>query len=87
MEQIKPPRSAFINFPLGRPCGKPLDVKLQRKILKDTLQLLERAAEPGKIVDLPYEWGAPFDWEKNIKDIMEMLMAEGKIPASKPKSG
>jgi len=79
MEQIKPPRSAFLNFPLGRPCGKPHDANLQRNILKDALHLLNRVTDPGKIVDLPYEWGTPFDWKKNIKDIMEMLKAEGKI--------
>ena len=63
MAQVKAPRSAFLNFPLGRQCGKPDDVELQTAILRDTLKVLSSAQMPGEIVDLPYEYGEPFDWE------------------------
>ena len=76
MELVKPPRAAFINFPLGRECGKPNDAELQTRILKDALNLLETAKSPGVIQDLNYEWSVPFAWADYQKDIAEMLESE-----------
>ena len=87
MEQVKLPRSAFLNFPLGRQCGRPHDVNLQINILKDTLQLLAGVTDQGKIVNLPYEWGAPFDWPGYLQDIQEMVKDEGgQVQEWKPSS-
>ncbi len=80
MEQVKPPRSAFINFPLGRQCGRPNENEMQKNILKDALSLLITETSPGNIVDLPYEWERPFGWDEYMKDIQEMLEEEGGIP-------
>ncbi len=77
MAQVKPPRAAFLNFPLGRACGKPNEPALQRSILKSALDLLEKASVPGTLVDLPYAWGAPFDWKGFMQDLEEMLREEG----------
>lgn len=77
MERVRPPRAAFLDFPLGHQCGKPHDVDLQMRILKDTLSLLATATVPGEIVDLPYEWGEPFDWETYKRDLEDMLKEEG----------
>jgi hypothetical protein len=77
MKQVKPPRSAFINFPLGRQCGRPNDNEMQKKILKDALSLLITVTSPGKVVDLPYKWERPFGWDDYMKDIQEMLEEEG----------
>ena len=77
MAQVNPPRAAFLNFPLGRQCGKPEDVDLQIRILKDALEVLVSATVPGQIVDLPYEWGAPFDWKSYWHDLDEMIQEEG----------
>jgi hypothetical protein len=77
MALVKAPRSAFINFPLGRECGRPHDTDLQIRILKDTLNILVTATIPGEIVDLPYEWDEPFDWAKYLQDMQEMLEEEG----------
>ena len=86
MEQVKPPRCAFINFPLGHQCGRPNDGALQRSILKDALNILESASTPGEIVDLTYEWGAPFDWPGFMQDLMQMLEEEGSpVQDWKPK--
>jgi len=60
MAQVKPPRSVFVNFPLGHQCGKPFDRELQMSIIKDALRVLSTLDEPGAIVDLPYEWGEDF---------------------------
>lgn len=80
MAQVKPPRSAFINFPLGRPFGKPNDRDLQGRILKDVLHILVTAETPGEMIDLPYEWDEPFDWSSYMKDVQDMLQEEGVSP-------
>lgn len=80
MARVKPPRAAFLDFPLGRQCGKPGDVDLQTKILKHTLSLFGSASIPGEIVDLPYEWGASFDWETYMCGLDGMLKMEGAVP-------
>jgi len=77
MAQVKPPRSAFLNFPLGRQCGKPNDAGLQMSILKAALDVLVIASTPGEIVDLPFEWGSPFDWKNYMDDLDVMLKEEG----------
>jgi hypothetical protein len=79
MAKVKPPRCAFINFPLGHQCGRPFDINLQVQILKDTLNILTKATIPGEIVDLPYEWNKPFDWKMFQKDLEEMYQEEGVL--------
>ncbi|PWB79363.1 MAG: hypothetical protein C3F08_06960 [Candidatus Methylomirabilota bacterium] len=64
---VKPPRAAFVNFPLGHQAGKPFDVQGQTRIALDALHLLETATTPGTIVRLPYKWDErdPLDsWEE-----------------------
>jgi hypothetical protein len=78
MTQIKPPRAAFVNFPLGRQCGRPNDSVMQKGILRDALSLLVTATSPGEILDLPYEWDEPFDWPGFRRSMEEMLEAEAK---------
>lgn len=62
MELVKPPRALFVDFPLGRQCGKALDTILQMNIIKDALNILQNATEPGTIIDAPYGWGEDFDF-------------------------
>ena len=58
--QVRPPRSLFVNFPMGNPFGRPFDAEMQRSILREALSLAERATAPGVLVDLPCEWGEDF---------------------------
>jgi hypothetical protein len=58
--QVRPPRSVFVNFPMGNPFGRPFDAAMQRRILRDALQLAATAGQPGVLLDLPYEWGENF---------------------------
>ena len=58
--QVRPPRSVFVNFPMGNPFGRPGDWAQQRRILLDALELAESAREGGVLVDLPYVWGEDF---------------------------
>jgi len=86
MAQVKAPRNVFINFPLGRPCGKPDQPQLQEQILKDTLNYLTDASRAGDFLDLPYEWHEPFDWACYLRDVEEMVKTEGQpIQDWKPK--
>lgn len=55
--QVLPPRSVFVNFPMGNPFGRPYDAVMQRRILTDALERVVQAGKPGELVDLPYEWG------------------------------
>lgn len=55
-ESVKPPRSVFVNFPLGHTIGKPFDRGLQMAIIKDAFDALKSIKEPGTIVNLPYKW-------------------------------
>jgi hypothetical protein len=78
MVQVNAPRSAFIDFPLGRQCGRPDEIDLQLRIQKDTLNLLMSAAAPGTLVNLEYQWDAPFSWNTYKADIKSMLEEEDK---------
>ncbi len=64
--QVLPPRSIFLNFPMGNPFGRPHDTDMQREILVHALNHAVAAKEPGELVDLPYEWG------ERILTIMEL---------------
>ncbi len=59
-QQVLPPRSVFVNFPMGNPFGRPNDARVQRRILLDALRLAESASDGGVIVDLPLDWGEEF---------------------------
>ena len=59
-QQVLPPRSVFLNFPMGNPFGRPEDADLQRRILLDALRQVETATEGGAMVDLPHDWGEDF---------------------------
>ena len=64
---VKPPRTAFVNFPLGHQAGKPFDPEGQTRIILDALHLLETVTNPGTVVHLQYKWDErdPLDsWEE-----------------------
>ncbi|MGD0076120.1 MAG: hypothetical protein ABSD31_17540 [Candidatus Binataceae bacterium] len=64
-QAVKPPRSVFLNFPLGHQTGKPNQPELQRQIVRDALECFATIRCPGAIVELPYVWD-PNDrsWEE-----------------------
>ena len=59
---VRPPRSLFVNFPMGNSFGKARDTAMQTKILRTALDLAVTATEPGVLVDLPLEWPEPFEY-------------------------
>lgn len=64
--QVLPPRSVFVNHPMGNPFGRPRDEKRQREILMDAFEHAVHAKKPGELKDLPYQWHEP------ILTIMEL---------------
>lgn len=52
LETSKPPRALYVEFPLGRPLGRPDDVGLQTEVLTTALELTSRDDGPF-IVDYP----------------------------------
>ncbi len=57
---VKPPRSLFINHPMGNSFGRPDDGATQAAILRAALDLVATCEEPGALVDYPTDWGEPF---------------------------
>jgi len=46
VERLHPPRALYVEFPLGRPLGRPHDPALQRRVLKAAFDLLDRPGGP-----------------------------------------
>jgi D-proline reductase (dithiol) PrdB len=71
-EAVKPPRTSFLDFPLGCPAGKPFAAEQQRAILRDVF-----ARAPGfdgrswSMPVLPFQWNADGsrDWERITDDL------------------
>lgn len=60
--QVKPPRSLFVNFPMGNAFGKPFDTAMQMTVLRSALALVESCSVPGLLVDAPMQWPEPFEF-------------------------
>jgi hypothetical protein len=52
-EKVRPPRSLWVPFELGRPLGVPNDAAFQKRVLLSLLKLLERTDGPSIIDDFP----------------------------------
>ena len=52
---FKPPRTVFLDFPLGCPAGKPNEPELQRNILRAALEAAPEFSGTWKIVKLPFQ--------------------------------
>ena len=57
---VRPPRSLFVNFPMGNTFGRAGDKAMQTEILRAALDFAVTAKEPGILFDLPHEWDEPF---------------------------
>ena len=55
-QSVKPPRTAFVNFPLGNQTGRPGDKEEQLAIVRDALASANSMTEPGAVAILPYVW-------------------------------
>lgn len=60
----KPPRAAFLDYPLGHTTGKPNDPELQREILRQALDGFNSLTVPGSIKLLPFRWSEEDEWKR-----------------------
>lgn len=65
-QAVQPPRSVFVDFPLGRTAGKAHDVANQLAILRAALGRFAEQAEPGEIETLPFEWAGDDSWKDSV---------------------
>lgn len=87
-ELLRPPRTLFCQFPLGRPLGKPLDPEYQHRVLAAAFRLLHEPAGPvihdyPDIIEQDLEAGAtcvlpPLESSTDHRAVAE---ARGLIPA------
>ena len=68
---FKPPRTVFLDFPLGCPAGKPNEPELQREILRSALTAAPGFDETWRMVELPFQWSTDGrrDWEETVKEM------------------
>ena len=55
-EQVHVPRAAYLKYPYGYSAGPANDLEMQKKIIKEVLELVPAITEPGTIVKMPYRW-------------------------------
>ena len=61
---VNPPRTAFLDFPLGHTTGKPNQPELQRRILLEALSSFDAMTVPGSVSTLPYRWSDDEGWKE-----------------------
>lgn len=55
-QAVKPPRALFVKFPYGAPLGPAGDVETQQAVIREALEVLTSATQPGMIVDSAQRW-------------------------------
>ncbi len=63
IEAGKPPRSVFVDHPLGHTTGKPFDPVDQMEIVRAALQAWPRFERPAQIIDLHRRWAGDEAWK------------------------
>lgn len=87
-EAANPPRSVFVDLPLGHTAGPPHDPDTQQRIIADVLHLGAAMTkpddgEPGRLVDLDLRWHDnawkqnPLSWSRQQEDAGESGMDAG----------
>ncbi len=71
VEHCGVPRFAFVDFPLGNPCGRPWDRAMQGQVVASAMALFETAAGPRTTARLPYRWGGDESWRDNYMAICD----------------
>ena len=63
---VNPPRTVFLDFPLGHTAGKPHDKELQDAIVEAALAAFETMETPGSIHQLPFHWADDDAWKDSV---------------------
>lgn len=65
---VKPPRTLFVNYPMGNNFGRAKDAAGQTAVLRAALELVETAS-PGQLVDYSVVWGEAYQYAPGGKVI------------------
>jgi D-proline reductase (dithiol) PrdB len=71
-EEAKPPRTCFLDFPLGCPAGRPHKTEQQREILRSALKVTpDFDDKPWHIKSLPFQWSPDGSraWEEEVSEL------------------
>lgn len=60
---VRPPRAAFLDYPLGYTTGKPGAPELQRQILLKALDAFTSLSSPGTVKTLSFRWSEDESWK------------------------
>ena len=71
VEHCAVPRFAFVDFPLGNPCGKPYDAAMQKDIVAAAVGLFESATASKTTLKLPHRWSEDDGWREGYMCIDE----------------
>ncbi len=63
---VRPPRAAFLDYPLGHTTGKPGEPALQRRILVEALEAFSSLSAPGEVKILPFRWSEDDGWKDEV---------------------
>jgi hypothetical protein len=66
--QVKPPRTVFLNHPMGNSFGHAGDAERQRQVLINALTMLVDCDVPGELRDLSSDWGEPVAYRPQKRD-------------------
>ncbi|WP_420609806.1 hypothetical protein [Candidatus Poriferisodalis sp.] len=61
-----PPRSVYLDYPLGHTSGRPHEPELNQQILRDALAAFENLRVPGSMAHLPYRWSDSDRWKDRV---------------------
>ena len=61
---VNPPRSAFVDVPLGYTAGRPHEPDFQRELLRGAFAAAESIQVPGTIVDIGMNWSDDDSWKE-----------------------
>jgi len=59
----RPPRAAFVDYPLGHTSGKPFDATDQLRVTRAALAAFETITRPGELVTIPGHWADDDGWQ------------------------
>ena len=76
VEYVGVPRFLFSDFPLGNPCGRPIDPNSQTATLDLAFELLETAASPRTTVQSPLRWTADPSWKLDYSNVAKLSPEE-----------
>ncbi len=79
-EIIRPPRTLFVPFELGRPIGNPNDEKRQKNVLVTALELLQQNGPVPVLADYP-EFTS-YRLERNLQLPFELPDSSGSVDAN-----